>query len=120
MPRKTATTIPDQTGPVMTPLDAIPDELKQFVEEIYAKQRVTPSRERIEYDTEAEMKAEFKLMADYVAQRKVNGKLAALRIRRSPTRNMPDNFMDIRITADLEANGAANANADANKDSAKK
>lgn len=106
MPRKTSTTIPDTTGPAVTPLDAIPEDVKQFVEEVYEKQRKTASRERVEYDTEDELKAEFKLMADYVAQRP-NG---VLRIRKSPTRNLADNVMDIRISADLEANGQKNAN----------
>jgi len=107
MPRKTSTAIPDTTGPQLTPLDAIPDDVKAYVEEVYEKQRKTPGRERAEYDNEKELKEEFKLMADYVAQRPAG----ILRIRKSPTREMapgvkmPDNVMDFRITADIEANG---------------
>ena len=78
----------------------------EYVEKVYEFQRNNPSRERAEYDTADELKAEFKLMADYVAQRPKG----ALRIRKSPTRGMPDNIMDFRITADLETNGQKNAN----------
>lgn len=120
MPRLSSTTIVDFSGPQMTPLDEIPQDVIDYVEEVYAKQRKTRSRERAIYDTEAELKTEFKLMADYVAQRPKE-KGGILRIRKSPTRkeNLPedlkaisDRVMDFRITADLEANGAANANAD--------
>lgn len=109
MARK-ATTILDTTGPTLTPLDEIPDDVKQFVEETYAKQRKSPSRERVEYESEDELKKDFKLMADYVAQRTVNGKAAVLHVRKSPTRGLPDNVMDIRFSADLPANGKKNAN----------
>ena len=105
MPRMSSTTIPDTTGPQLTPLDSIPDDVKQFVEEVYEKQRKQMARERVEYDTEDELKREFKLMADYVAQRPEG----TLRIRKSPTRNQADNVMDIRISGDLEANGKRNA-----------
>lgn len=108
MPRKTSTPIPDTTGPQRTPLDAIPDELKAYLEDVYKRQVKTPGRERAEYDTEDELKAEFKLMADYLAQRPAG----ALRIRKSPTRDQADNVMDFRITADIEANGARNAGND--------
>lgn len=105
MPRKSSVAIPDTNGPQRTPLDEIPGELIAYVEAVYEKQRKTPGRERAEYDNEAELKAEFKLMADYVAQRP-NGVLG---IRKSPTRNMPDNVMDFRITADIEENGKKNS-----------
>jgi carbon monoxide dehydrogenase subunit G len=116
MPRKTSTAIPDTTGPVRTPLDAIPDELKAYLEDVYKRQAKTPGRERVEYDTEDELKAEFKLMADYLAQRPEG----ALRIRKSPTRDQADNVMDFRITADLEANGARNAGNDRKQTAANK
>jgi hypothetical protein len=109
MPRKSSISVPDVTGPAVTPLDDIPNDVKQYVEEVYAKQRKTPGRERAEYDTEEELKREFKFMADYVAQRpKSLG--GPLKIRKSPTRDMPDNVMDFRINADLEANGKTNGN----------
>jgi hypothetical protein len=113
MPRKSSTPIPDTTGPVMTPMDAIPQELRNYLEDVYARQQKTPGRERAEYDTEAELKAEFKLMADYLAQRPqaVPGG-SVLSIRKSPTRGQADNIMDFRINADLPANGARNAGND--------
>jgi hypothetical protein len=108
MPRKTSIAIPDVSGSVMTPLESIPDDLKMYVEDVYARQQKQPGRERAEYDTEAELKAEFKLMADYVAQRPAG----ILRIRKSPTRDQADNVMDFRITANLEENGKRNAGND--------
>jgi hypothetical protein len=106
MPRQKSETIIDTTGPQLTPLNDIPKDVIEYVESTYEKQRKSPSRERATYDTEEELKKEFKLMADYVAQRPKG----ILRIRKSPTRGMPDNVMDFRITADVEANGKANAN----------
>lgn len=111
MPRQTSETILDVTGTEMTPLESIPQDVKDYVEFVWSKQQVTPARERATYDTEAEKDAEYKLMADYVAQRPadIGGPLA---IRRSPSRGLPKNVMDIRVklpTTDLEANAAANA-----------
>lgn len=104
MPRK-STHVPDVTGPQLTPLSEIPDDVKKYVEEVYDRQRKVPGRERAEYDNEAEKNAEWKLISDYCAQRPA-GILAA---RRSPTRNKGENVMEFRITADLPANGAKNA-----------
>lgn len=109
MPRKTSTAIPDVTGPQVTALEDIPDDIKAYVEDVYERQRKNPGRERAEYDTVDELKREFKLMADYAAQRQVNGKAAALKIRRSPTRDLADTVMDFRVTADLPENGQKNA-----------
>ena len=103
MARKTETVI-DTTGPQMTPLDEIPEDVKKFVEATYAKQRKTPSRERVTYDTVDELKADFKLIADYVAQRPGG----ILKVRKSPTKGLKDNQMDLRFHADLPANGARN------------
>lgn len=108
MPRKTSVAIPDTSGPVLTPLNAIPNDIKAYVEDVYKRQQTTPGRERAEYDTEDELKKEFKLMADYVAQRPAG----ILRIRKSPTRDQANNVMDFRITANLEENGARNAGND--------
>lgn len=108
MARKSSTFVPDQTGPYVTPLNEIPEDVKKYVEEVYARQRKTSGRERAEYDTEAEKNAEWKLICDYVAQRP-QGILSA---RRSPTRNKEATVMEFRISADLEKNGAKNANSD--------
>lgn len=108
MARKSSTFVPDQTGPYVTPLNEIPEDVKRYVEEVYDRQRKTPGRERAEYDTEAEKNAEWKFIVDYCAQRP-KGILAA---RRSPTRGKSVNVMEFRLTADLEKNGAKNANSD--------
>lgn len=104
MARKSVAII-DVTGPQVTPLDAIPDDLKAFVEDVYKRQSKTPGRERVTYDNDQERDAEFKLMVDYAKQRKAG----VLKIRRSPSKDLPDHTMDIRITRDLEANGQKNA-----------
>lgn len=107
MARKVIGAIVDTTGPQVTPLEDIPADVIEFVETTYAKQRKTPGRERVEYDTLDELKKDYKLMVDYCAQRPAN-KGGILAIRRSPTRGIPETVMDVRITADLEANGKAN------------
>lgn len=103
MARQTQTVI-DTTGPQRTPLDAIPQDVKDFVEQTYAKQRKTPSRERVTYGTVDELKTDFKLIVDYASQRPQG----VLKVRKSPTKGLKDNQMDIRFTADIEANGARN------------
>lgn len=107
MARQSATIL-DVTGPQRTPLDEIPQDVKEFVESTYEKQRKVPSRERVTYGSEDELKADFKLMVDYATQRKAG----ILKVRKSPTRDLPANTMDIRITADVEANGNRNAGND--------
>lgn len=117
MPRQSSVPVLDVSSDVKVPLADIPEDLKQYLEDVYARQQKSPGRERAVYDTEDELKAEFKLMADYLAQRPAG----VLRIRKSPTRtkDLPENLqaiedrvMDFRITADLPANGARNAGND--------
>ena len=115
MPRRSSETIVDTTGPVLTPLDAIPNDVKKYVEDTLKKQERTPSRERAIYDSQEERDAEFKLMVDYGKQRPQG----LLKIRMSPTRKAnfpkgvnPDTVMDWRVSKDIEANGARNAGND--------
>jgi len=107
MARKSQTIV-DTTGKELIPLESIPDDVKAFVEEVWAKQRKTKSRERVSYDNDQERDTEFKQITSYVAQRpaKLGGVLA---VRRSPSKDLPDHSMDLRFSADLPANGAANA-----------
>lgn len=98
----------DTTGPVRVPLDEIPADVKKFVEDTYTHQRKTPGRTRVEYDTVKELEEDFKLMADYAAQRPAG----ILKIRKSPTRELKDIEMDIRITAAVVENGNRNAGND--------
>ena len=107
MARKSVSIV-DTTGPQRTALDEIPNDVKEFVESVYAKQRKTPGRERVTYDTAEELRDDFKLMADYCAQRPAG----ILKIRKSPTRDLAENVMDIRVSADVPANGARNAGND--------
>lgn len=107
MARK-STAILDTTGPQRVPLDEIPDDLKAFVEDVFRRQSKAPGRERVVYDSDVERDQEFKQMADYVAQRPAG----ILKIRRSPSKDLPAHAMDIRITADVEANGNRNAGND--------
>jgi hypothetical protein len=100
MARK-STAILDTTGPQRLPLDAIPDDVKAFVEEVYKRQQKAPGRERVVYDSDQERDTEFKQIADYVSQRPAG----VLKVRRSPSKDLPPHAMDLRFTADLEANG---------------
>jgi len=104
MPRK-VTFIETTTGPNFIALEDIPQDVKELVEEAYAKSRKGDVRTHVEYDDEEELKREFKQMVSYAAQRPAG----VLRVRRSPTRNLPANVMDFKVSADLPANAAANA-----------
>lgn len=110
MARKSVTII-DTTGKELIPLDAIPEDVKQYVEEVWAKQRKSPSRERATYDNDTERDTEFKQIVSYVAQRPKNlgGVLA---VRRSPSKDLPAHSMDLRFSADLPKNAKANAGAE--------
>lgn len=108
--------IQDTTGPQRTNLDDIPQEVKEFVEECFTKQSRTPGRTQVAYDTKEELENEFKLMADYCAQRKQG----ILRIRKSPTRKLAETVMEFRITRAIEENGARNAGNNAKVSSAAK
>lgn len=100
MARK-ATFIPDTTGPTFVPLDAIPQDVKDLVEEMLKATENGGGRTRLAYDSDDELAKDFKLMASYAAQRKAG----ILRIRKSPTRDLPENTMDVRVTKDVAANG---------------
>jgi len=105
MARKSVTIV-DTTGTQLIPLDAIPQDVKDYVEALYKAQAKTPSRERVTYDNDQERDTEFKQMVSYAAQRKAG----ILKVRRSPSKDLPPHTMDVRVTADLPANAAANAN----------
>ncbi len=114
MPRQSSVAIPDATDG-LTPLDEIPQDVKDYVEATYEKQRKTPARERAVYDTHKELEDEWNLILAYAKQRPAG----ILKARRSPTRasTLPkglkaDTTMDWRVVADVEANGARNAGND--------
>jgi hypothetical protein len=101
--------VPDTHGVQLIPLEAIPQDVKDFVEEVWKRQQATPGRERITFDNDTERDTEFRQYVSYVAQRpaKLGGILA---VRRSPSKDLPPHTMDVRFSADLEKNAAANAN----------
>lgn len=103
MARK-ATFIPNVTTSAFIPLADIPEEVKSEMEEYYEACRKQDGRIRIEFDTVDELKTYFRQMASYAAQRPKG----ALRVRKSPTRNLPDNVADFRVTLDVAENGQRN------------
>jgi hypothetical protein len=104
MPRKSVEFIQSVTGNVVIPLDEIPQDIKDLCEDIFKKVSKSDGRVRLAYDTVDELKLEFRQMASYCAQHK-----PVWTLRKSPTKNLPDTTMDVRITIDVPANGAANA-----------
>jgi hypothetical protein len=108
MARKSVTLV-DTTGTQLIPLSEIPEDVVKFVEDTWAKQRKTPSRERVTYDNDRERDEEYRQIVSYVAQRP-QAKGGVLAVRRSPSKDLPPHTMDIRFSADLPKNGAANAN----------
>lgn len=88
------------------PLEAVPDEVRVQVEEVYEALRTAPidGRMRATFDTEAEANEWSRQAASYCAQRPEG----VLKYRRSPTRDLPKTVIDFRISADLPANGSKN------------
>lgn len=84
-----------------TPLDQIPKDVRDEV--LAALEQISKSdgRIRTEFDTEAEANDFMKLAADFAAQHK-----PPLKVRRSPTRNLPANVVDWRVTRDVPATAA--------------
>lgn len=111
MPRKgNVTFVPEskpQTGAATLTLDQIPQEVRDEVEEMYANLKTVAGRFHVEYDTKEEVAAYMRQVIAYCALRPAG----AIRFRKSPTRNLPDNQMDFRIV-DLKTETEA-ANDDA-------
>lgn len=84
-------------------LNDIPDEIKKHAEAIHEHVRKTGSRARLEFASTDERDLVLRQLASYAAQRKA-GKLT---FRVSPTRGLADTVKDVRLTADLPANGEA-------------
>ena len=76
-------------------LEDIPQDIRTEVEEAYAGMKANPyGRFRASFDTAEEMATYIAQVTAYCAQRPAG----AIRFRKSPTRNLPDNTMDFRIT----------------------
>lgn len=96
MARKLAfvpTTAPGVTA--LVALDDIPQDVKDEVEEVYANLKANPNgRIRAEFDTPAELRVYVTQVTSYCELRPAG----AIRFRKSPTKNLPQNVMDFRIT----------------------
>ena len=100
MARKT-TFIPSNVAGALVPLEQIPADVVDDIEEAYKLLSQTDGRIRVEFDTKEE-KAQFsQYAASYCAQRP-DGKL---KFRWSPSKGLPETAGDFRVTRDLPANG---------------
>jgi hypothetical protein len=98
--------IPNTTGVALLPLESIPQDVRDEIEEAYQSLKTMDGRIRVEFDTEDEAAIYCRQAASYAAQRPEG----AVKFRRSPTKGLPKNVVDFRVTADLPANGERNAN----------
>ena len=82
-------------GPVLLTLDQIPDEVKAEVEAIYVGLKANPNgRMRVAFDTADEVKL-YELQVKSYCEQRPEG---VIRYRRSPSRGLPDNAIDFRIS----------------------
>lgn len=80
----------------------IPQEIKDEIDGLYDHLRQNPGLEGYaEFDTPDEMKEWQRLAASYCKFREAG----ALKLRKLPAKNLPDNHMRFQLTADLPANG---------------
>jgi hypothetical protein len=103
MARK-STFIPGNASGSLIPLEQIPQDVMDDMEEAYQLLSQADGRIRVEFDTKDEKAAFSRQAQSYCAQRP-SGKL---KFRWSPSKDLPnkDTFGDFRVTVDLEANGA--------------
>jgi hypothetical protein len=90
--------VPDSDNTThLLPLDAIPQDIRDEVEEAYAALKQTPGRLRVQFTDKSELTLFVKQVTSYCAQRpaEIGG---PIRFRKSPTRGLPDTMMDHRIT----------------------
>ena len=91
------TFVPTNTngGSGLLELDQVPDEVKEEVEQIYAGLKQNPNgRMRVGFSTVDELNAYVLQVQSYCQQRPAG----AIRFRKSPTRGLPENYMDFRIS----------------------
>jgi hypothetical protein len=104
--------IPATVATGIIPMDQIPQDVKDDFEGAWKEMQKSEGRMRVSFDTKAEALKWTREMASYAANRPGG----ALRFRRSPTKGLPDEVVDFRITADLEANAKRKAGTDAKSD----
>lgn len=95
------TPIADTSGSALVPLEQIPEDVQNEVEEAYAYLQKNGGRMRVTFESDEEAAEWFKYAVSYGAARPTG----AVRFRRSPTRNLPDNVFDFRVHDDLPENG---------------
>jgi hypothetical protein len=92
-------TAPDRGSVATIPLNAIPADVIEEVEEVYAALKANPNgRMRAEFDTKAELSTYMTQVVSYCLQRTVNDAPAPLYFRKSPTKGLPETSMDYRIS----------------------
>lgn len=97
MARTEATFIPTNSngGTGLLDLSDVPEDVQKEIEEIYQGLKTNPNgRMRIGFDTVAELEQYVLQAQSYCAQREAG----AIRFRKSPTRGLPENVMDFRVT----------------------
>jgi hypothetical protein len=100
MARKT-TFIPSNTAGMLVPMEQIPQDVIDDIEEAFKLLSGTDGRIRVEFDTKEEKALFSQHAASYAAQRP-DGKL---KFRWSPSKGLPETAGDFRVTRDLPANG---------------
>jgi hypothetical protein len=100
MARKT-TFIPNTAAGTLIPMDEIPTDVRDDVEEAFKLLSQADGRIRVEFDTKEEKATFSRQAASYCAQRP-EGKL---KFRWSPSKGLPETAGDFRVTRDVEANG---------------
>lgn len=94
------TFVPNLSSGTLIPMDEIPDDVKEEMEEAYTQLSGRDGRIRAEFDTEDEATLYCRQAASYCTQREAG----VLKFRRSPTKNLPKNVVDFTVKADLPAN----------------
>lgn len=100
------TFVPTNTngGTGLLDLSQVPDEVKTEVEEIYNGLKSNPNgRMRVGFETVDELNQYVLQVQSYCQQRPAG----AIRFRKSPTRGLPENYMDFRISDVKEATPVA-------------
>lgn len=101
MPRTSNPTFVPTTSPVSAsmPLDQIPQEIKDEIEEMYAALKKAEGRFSIGFDTKQEVSEYEKQVKAYCSGRvDTLGKPAPIRYRRSPAKSLPETTIQFRIT----------------------
>lgn len=111
------------TSSNMLGLDDIPQDIKDLVEETYKVLKANDGRMHVAFADEKEKNTFIRQVDSYCKQRMADGIPAPIHYRKSPTRNLPDNELDFRVTDvptknEAETKGINDA-ADAVKDAVK-